>query len=279
MWATCLGCPFGDVHGRLLLPRTPMDGSKTTWNHEYYEALEFFFWESQHLGKMKNPTSKYDTPEKVFTHLRTMEVTLNHLFNLFFMLLPKRLMNELFSDLFGTTINDNFFFSSQDTRTFVNSFGAVTQPDLFFMGKKTLLFIEMKVESKTSLEQFMKYLLLSIITDEHEGKRRRPLYLLYIGKYDFDHLFQEKFASVEEAKAALIKMSLPEKTKNGGRDMRPYHENIRKSAKNVRLSYRTYTDLYALLRTKLQEQHNETVTKLMEGMCNEMEMRGFTRSW
>lgn len=245
---------------------------ENTWNHEYYEILEFFFWEPQHLGKKKNPDNKYDSPQKVFDHLKKMEVTLNHLFNMFFTLLPDEERNELFSDLFKTKIQDEFIFNSNKTRAYIDSIGSVTQPDLLFSGKENFACIEMKIEAKSSLEQLMKYLLLSILADEH-GETKRKTHLLFMAKYELPDLFIENVSTMEEARSALIQMTLPNKSKNGNIDLTQYHNQILDTAKRANLCFYTYKDFYNLLQEKMLKDNHPVIIKLMEGICNELEIR------
>ena len=62
----------------------------------FYEIYDFFYFEPQHLGKIKNPKTKYDTHTKVMEHLKGMEVTLNHITNAFFTFLPSRFLHKFF---------------------------------------------------------------------------------------------------------------------------------------------------------------------------------------
>ena len=73
------------------------------WLDSYYEALEFFYWEPQHLGLKKNVSNELDTIEKVEKHLRKMEVTLNHNTNQFLLLAPVALRTRLFQECFNRT--------------------------------------------------------------------------------------------------------------------------------------------------------------------------------
>lgn len=53
------------------------------WTSEYYDVMEFYYWEPQHLGKIKNPKSQYSNQLKSLEHIQNMEVSLNHMFNVF----------------------------------------------------------------------------------------------------------------------------------------------------------------------------------------------------
>ena len=88
-----------------------MDGETLDWLDSYYEALEFFYWEPQHLRSKTDASveakelaeiaKKSTRVEQVTSHLREMEVTLNHNIKQFFLLAPDAFLNSLFENLFG----------------------------------------------------------------------------------------------------------------------------------------------------------------------------------
>lgn len=248
-----------------------------TWNKEYYEILEFFFWESQHLGKKKNPESNLQGIEQVFAHLRRMEVTLNHQFNLFFTLVPRSLLRDFFKHVFGHPFDDEYVFDSQETRKFVSMLGSVTQPDLFFVGRQSLVGIEMKVSAKSSLDQCMKYFLLSLLEGE-ALKNQKIFHLLFIGKGNFSNLFEERFESVGELQKAFAAFSMPDTSRNGGIDLKRYHEKIRKLAQKAEIAYISYGDMYNFFKEEREKYAGgnngaETVCKLIDGLLDEIRAR------
>ena len=50
---------------------------KSSWNNEYYDIMNFYYWEPQHLGKIKNPNSKIQSIHDALSHIAKMEVSLN----------------------------------------------------------------------------------------------------------------------------------------------------------------------------------------------------------
>ena len=86
------------------------DRMATTWLDGYYEALKFFYWEPQHIGRKKDVARPVINLEKVMKHLRSMEVTLNHNINQFLLLAPIALRARSFHEFFRTT------FDSQNLR-------------------------------------------------------------------------------------------------------------------------------------------------------------------
>src|ERR1700682_4034684 len=86
----------------------------SSWVDAYYEALDFFFWEPQHLGRKKHTDAKLKTHYDVQAHLRVMEVTLNHQLKQFFSLAPRSLRNRLFESALGKTISGDFVMVGDD---------------------------------------------------------------------------------------------------------------------------------------------------------------------
>ena len=91
---------------------------RNDWLDSYYEALEFFYWEPQHVipksntnaeleafARIAKQANRLDTVRK---HLRKMEVTLNHNIRQFFILAPDAFRNSLFEKLFRRGFDDAF---------------------------------------------------------------------------------------------------------------------------------------------------------------------------
>jgi hypothetical protein len=126
-----------------------------------YDIYSFLYREPQHIGRMKNPESKYDTYDKAMAHLKNMEVTLNHLTNVFFTFLPSKLLHQFFESALQQPLwSDEYDIFVRSLENVVDDIGDFTQPDAFFVGNKNTISIEMKVGAKSSLEQVMKYGLL-----------------------------------------------------------------------------------------------------------------------
>lgn len=244
-----------------------------SWSAEYYEILEFYFWESQHLGKIKNPLSRYSSFEKVLEHVLKMEVSLNHQFNTFFSLLPNSILCELFFAITGKKYSCEFVFSSKATRMLVEEFKSITQPDLLFRSQDSLVCIEMKLQAKTDMEQLMKYLLLSVLEAERSAVEK-DFTLIFIGKGEFKDLFKEKFQNMEEAVAAFAEYSIPEFSKNGKIPLSKYEKKLHEVLARTTLVYINYHDFGQLLRDKALDTENEVLKKLYTGLIEELERRG-----
>jgi hypothetical protein len=156
------------------------------WIDSYYEALEFFYFEPQHMRRRRHidpaPTAgdvrakeqqaAADLAEKcsnfdvVKKHLRKMEVTLNHNINQFFYLAPGSLRNKLFERVFPKEpIEGSFTLHGREVETYFGPTN-VMQPDFLFVSEKAIVSIEMKVKSKSSIDQVMKYALLGLVVEK-----------------------------------------------------------------------------------------------------------------
>jgi len=248
----------------------------TTWNQEYYDNLNFFYWEPQHLGKQKNTKSRFDNPYKVMKHLREMEVTLNHQFNLFFQLLPNQLYMLFFEAVFKNIEKDEYLYQSLFDIDALELKDA-TQPDIFFKGRNNLIGVELKIGAKSSLEQVVKYAILYHFSQKNDDKRKN-CHLLYIGKGNSDNLFKDKKISILNVQDYINLEMLPDKTKKGKISLRHDKQDILKIAKEMSISYLSYQQVYELfksLRTKIEttSQYASTIEKLIHGMQNELLVR------
>ncbi|MDD5228626.1 MAG: hypothetical protein PHN45_09260 [Methylococcales bacterium] len=177
--------------------------SEMTWIDNYYESLEFFYWEPQHLGKKKSPDSKIDTLKKAQNRLRNMEVTLNQNLHQFFLLAPNLLRNELFSQLFRKNFQGDFFLEGRnvDEKFKLNN---CVQPDILFNSETQTVAVEMKIGAKSSLNQVLKYALLGLAV-ELQQKCEKEHFLVFLGKGNFADQWDEKFESIGSLRDALMK--------------------------------------------------------------------------
>lgn len=248
----------------------------TTWNQEYYDALNFYYWEPQHLGKIKNPKSRYNNVEDVLAHLRKMEVSLNHQFNLFFQLLPNEVLNQFFGFVINNLEFDQFNYQSLKDIDKMNLNDA-TQPDMFFKGNKNLLGVELKLGAKTSMDQVMKYALLFHFSQKDDDTPKKN-HLVYVGPGEFQNLFKDKNTTIQTIKDNMSLDLLPDKTKKGNLNLTNHKEAILKVAKQMSISYISYNEIYKLFehlksQIDISSQYSSTIIKLIEGMQNELSQR------
>ena len=121
------------------------------WLDAYYEALKFFYWEPQHIGRKEDVPDPGINLKEVMKHLRRMEVTLNHNINQFLLLAPSALRARLFRELFGRTFDSEFEMHGLDVDiNFIS--GNSVQPDFLFIASDDVISIEMKTKAKSSID-------------------------------------------------------------------------------------------------------------------------------
>lgn len=239
--------------------------NKKYFNDIYYDIIDFYYWEPQDLGKIKNPKNKLNSPEKVMKHVLKMEVSLNHIFNIFFSLAPKSFFNHFFKQAFGGYQNDIFIEDSDDAVMILKE---AVQPDFFFVGGKQVIAIEMKIKYDSDLEQLMKYLLLNVIYQE-ERKITLPYKILFLGPGKFENLWKDSYKNVDELKNAFKNYKFPRKTKKGNITLKEYIDKINLLLNRCEISYINYNDFFRILK-KEQKTGSEVYGKLLDGIVKEL---------
>jgi len=175
-----------------------------TWDQKCWGIFENIYWEMRLAGMegMKITSELADRLREqkvrvpkgnsiyVRTHndadtkkkLLSQEVVLNHFFNIAFDIADDTTLSALLCRPLG--IDDSGPFES-----YSRGFGHerfrwteqenVTQPDGFFLSPKSLIAVELKLESGTRVDQMAKYLALMYCEEKHSGKREN-LGLLFV---------------------------------------------------------------------------------------------------
>ncbi len=249
----------------------------STWNTEYYDIMSFFYWEPQHLGKKRYPESTYKSLKDAMVHLKKMEVTLNHQFNFFFRLLPENMYLDFFRSIVPGLVEDNYHYQNREDVEGLQLNDA-TQPDILFVGSKSIIGVELKIGAKTTFEQVLKYAMLFYFEQKRSGSAK-VCNLIFFGSGSFSNLFKEKPSSVEELKGNLLVDMLPDVTKKGGISLVGEKEAIVEVARSMTIAFVSYSEVYTRLNElksgidKLSPYH-DTPLKLIDGMLNELEIRG-----
>lgn len=133
---------------------------RNTWPEHVYRYVEHYFWEPQHLVKTKSSRlaarargEKYVSA--FYRQIRSQEVPLNLLLNLFLRVVPARVRTNLFRAFQCG--------SSNPVGPFQLLYGEdqkYTQPDVLLESGTERVLIEMKVGAHLDIEQIKKYCLL-----------------------------------------------------------------------------------------------------------------------
>ncbi len=248
---------------------------EVTWVDSYYEALEFFYWEPQHLGRKKHSDAEFDTAPKVKKHLRKMEVTLNQNLHQFFLLAPDSLRNELFGRLFGRTLQGCLSLEGRDVDEKFRLQNSM-QPDFLFTSTAHTVSFEMKLGSKSSLTQVLKYALLGLAVELKFGSETEH-FLGFLGAGSFSNQWKERFDSIKELRHALAEVDCAPFLEKQPyfRDHAPRFAQIVKSLSFCFVTYEELAD-HLLRESPLPSDVSpsaQVYRKLIEGVIGELHLR------
>lgn len=212
-----------------------------SWTDEYREIIEFYYWEPQHIGRATNG-KRFANADEMYEHVNSLEVSLNHILNIFFSLYS---LGNL--DCFNSDIS-HAILSSWQLEQYAREQKNATQPDIFFIGDTTNIAIELKTKSKSNLNQVLKYAVFNNAIGQDDIK---PLVIYFIAPYkDVSRLFKEKFDRLSDIYNLLevSDVQIPE------------------------IIIITYSELYSsLIKAKTE---NETEKRLLGGLISYLANRG-----
>jgi 23S rRNA U2552 (ribose-2'-O)-methylase RlmE/FtsJ len=244
-----------------------------SWNEVYSEIIDFYFWEPQHIGRKKCQDSKYNGIKAVLSHINQMEVSLNHQLLFFFSLLPKNVIKKLFKKSFNCNLSDEFALNGKMVEEILCSIKDMTQPDFVFFGEKNIVYIEMKTDSKSDLEQVFKYSLFHLIIEDMMKKKLQPN-LLFLGKGDFKNIWREHYENSSELINALLKYQPPVITKKGKFNVADFNSRLIELYHNIRVNFMNYQQFCDFLSNEnMNTGDDEVLKKLISGMNAELKKR------
>lgn len=178
---------------------------QNSWNRKYWDIVDQYYWAPQYIGMKSIPQRLwqkngvmatvpadqvnkdgplYTRARKAESHqvwMRHQEEVLNHIFDIAFAIAPDALIEHCFarplgiSDLgpylsLGREIRQRYCWSKSEN---------VTQHDGLFVSPSSILGVELKLKSKSSPDQVIKYASVFAWEERHSGPREN-LGLLYI---------------------------------------------------------------------------------------------------
>ncbi|MCI5050487.1 MAG: hypothetical protein MRY32_09215 [Rickettsiales bacterium] len=242
---------------------------KSSWAKEYYEIVEYYFWEPQHIGRQKNPNTKYVNAEMALDHVRNLEVSLNHIINIFFRLAPDNFINRMLEKYYDHQTDDAFVFTGREELRDI--YGA-TQPDVYFVGKDTTLSIELKLAAKTSPDQLAKYAVLNSHVEKLDNRPRKH-FLLYMTPSGRVDKLAPKLSTYEAIKTAISDEGIAKVLKRA----KLKEDLISQVREYVGLSHfeiTSYEAFSSFLRQEKAASRESTFKKLVDGIVSEFAERG-----
>jgi len=185
------------THAAYLRHMSDGQGGDSTWTDEYRDVIDFFYWEPQHLGRIKNPISEVTSAEAAWSRVAGLEVATNHILNFYFAMVPLDTINANES---WAPQDDYRLVGSQELEDMQRSFGGFTQADLLLRGTAHDCAIELKTKSKATVAQVRHYATMQALTFPD-----KPLTLVLLTPYaHVSEAFKEMPPDVGAVRAALV---------------------------------------------------------------------------
>lgn len=251
--------------------------NEKTWVDHYYDALTFFYWEPQHLGRKKDVGAPLSSETLVLKRLHSMEVTLNQIFNQFLSLAPSSLRNLLFEQTLGRTILGEFLLSGRDLDERPLNWDTC-QPDFEFISadSSSTIFIEMKIESHSRIEQVFKYAVRALSNEQTQGQEMQNT-LIFLGKGSFKAIWPKSlgFASFEELHFALIREQgeFSDSRLKSAIHLKRRFAEILSSMRFGFLSYADFGEILVKERELANATSSQLYARLLDGMLDELRRR------
>ena len=208
-----------------------------------------------------------------------MEVTLNHNIQQFFLLAPTGFRNNLFERLFCNQFKTTFVMQGREVDEKFALKGCM-QPDFLFISEGEVVSIEMKIKSKCSVDQVLKYALLGLAV-EIQQEAPKEHYLVLLGSGDITKQFPERFRSSDELTVAIkekevLSKFLAEKPLVFRQDQQ--RQRLEWIVDHIKVRFLNYKDLTDILEEATPQQDDqsagaEVYRNLTNGLCREISRR------
>lgn len=246
------------------------------WNKIYDEILGYYFWEPQHLGRQKGDKNifKITDYKKLIEHSKKLEVSLNHQLSLFFSLAPNDFVLKFFNKVFAQQFDEKFVFDITDIGDFVVGLKDFSQPDFWFIGEKHIIAVEMKLEAKSSVLQFIKYLTLNLLYQESK-KINKEFHLIYLTKNGIENLWDKRDINLENLSDKVRDIDLSAFKGKGSIKLEPYRQQVLSLMLDTErlVAHTDYQSFGDLLKQELDTTENEIFRKLLLGIIDELKDR------
>lgn len=238
------------------------EARRYAWTDEHREIIDFYYWEPQHLGRVRNPLSSVRDSETAWHRVAGLEVATNQVLNMYLGMVPlerldpeaKYFPRDTYTHVGGRQLED-----------LVRGIHGVTQPDGYFQGQAHDVALELKTKSRSSIEQVQKYLLF-----HHLLGGRPPLTLAYLTQpTDPAHLFGIAATTLDDVREAVALAPLPTKLS------RLVDEAVwAQTASAWSLVSLTYDNLDTLVVAALDREANPVARNVHQGMLRWLRDRG-----
>ena len=176
-----------------------------TWHRKYWDTIDQLYWDPSLLGLASIPKSEWVIDDQYISipktrvqrsgsvyarkgtavengeRMRRLEEPLNHIFDIAFGIAASPIIESLLLRPFGWEDSGEFVSLGREIASRYDGFANsnTTQQDGYFVSTRTLLGVELKIDSRTWSGQVLKYLALMVAEEKLSG-RRDQLGLLFI---------------------------------------------------------------------------------------------------
>ena len=223
---------------------------ESTWTDEYRDIVDFFYWEPQHLGKIKNPVATVRSADAAWTRVAGLEVATNQILNFYLAIATLDAIND---DESWAPSDAYRLVSSQQLEDLQRSAGGFTQADVLLRGQTHDCAIELKTKSRSTAGQVRKYAMLQALTSPD-----KPLTLVFLTPHrDVSAVFQEHFADVPALMTALhIDQAVAPPLAYG------------QVLQNLDVRVRTYADLFTSVQAAMLSESSPMARRVHAGLLS-----------
>ena len=247
------------------------------WNSCYYDSIQEIYWDARNmLGKISPDPLIFANDREMLGNLRRLEVSLNHILALFFSLAPQDFTSDLERQVFSDSCDQPF----RNVDIFElrrNAPHDPTQPDVFLVSNDTCLSIEVKIGSKSYLEQAVKYALLHCDYEKRTGPKLASR-LIFLTPRSVSKTWKENFHDIASMREALEHFDYPALLKKTKLIALVSSDELRSAANAMEIGHITFDQLNEFTKGYAasippEALYADTVKKLFDGLLHEFEFR------
>ncbi len=234
------------------------------------------YWDPKLIGRVPAIPAVFANDTEMLGNLRRMEVSLNHMLALFFSLAPQDYIRGLEGEVFGDSTGQAYRYVGifELRRTAPHD---PTQPDVFLVSADTCFSVEVKIGTKSYLEQVVKYALLHCDYEKRMGTTIKSR-LMYLTPRPLPKTWIENFPDMVSMHAALEHFDYPAFLRKSKMAEFLSPDELKAASLSMKVSHvsfdwlNEFTKAYA---TSVSTDHpySDMVKKLLDGLLHEFESR------
>ena len=186
-----------------------------SWNRKYWDMLANIYWTRRYMGLESIPRKKWTISQDFIcipkneiptntgiyvrrraeaeqkAYLLSQEETLNHVFDLTFAIASDEVVRRLLFMPLGINGNSSIESLGREVKSRYGWTSNVTQQDGFFVSPESMVGVELKLGSKTTSEQVLKYVTLMHCEEAITGTRPHVGLLFIVPEESRDTLWEQ----------------------------------------------------------------------------------------